>query len=515
LFAAILFALATLPGSASALDTPVLRDVQISASTSSARYKELGPAGGTLTVQLVGRGHVTLTLPPGALFGPTLIGLDPITAIRNLPADKALTAAVRIKPDGLLLARPASLEFAPAKTVPADKQWGATALGDGRNFHAVPLRLTKEPTLLVDDFAVYSLLEAVDGAGDQTTGSGSSASPAAPSRSADLVGEKTTETLQALRARGAIETTPEVRHVRAEADLSSLNELVRPLAASADQSDADFIAAQTAYMTSLRQRLLLGETEAEVTQVATEIGEQLEVPRRHFLERAIADCKAGTGGRGAATRRLIGVVRQLLLMGIYTEETLPPEVQTALENCEAEAKYELEVTGAVHQRTLKPKRNYVVTTVDGTFHMKKRFSGHFTNGALSFAADVRVTWRAASAKAMKDCKADFATTRTKLYLRLNIVYDGRGDAAHVRLFIVPHATPSEVSWSCPDIEGRVKRGFWLGPELFWDQASQRDFELAGENADLATSGTALGDSGGLQFSSSARIRLRRLDSPSP
>ena len=503
-------------GSAAGLDAPVLRDVRVSGAPSSARYKELGPGGGSLTVQLANQSEVTLTIPPRALLGKILIGLEPVTAIGNLPRNRVPLAAVRIKPDGFMLVRPATLGFTARKTVSIEKQWAATARADGREFHAIPLRLTTQPVLRVDDFGLYAFLEAVDTPGRDWRGQATNASsaPPVPSRSTDLVGATLTETLQRFRSQGVRESAPEVQTTLASADLDYLNKGVKPLIERAGESDAAFQAAMTAYMTWLRARLLLGDDEEEVTRIGLELGKELDGARQQFIQRAIADCRKGTGGRGAATRRLMAVVRQLLLTGVYTEDTLPREVQVALENCESEAKYELEVLGSVHQR-VRPKSKYLVTAIDGTFHMKKRFSGRFSDGALSFSADVPVTWRTGSATTIKDCKAAFATSRTKLYIRMNIVYDGRGDAANVRLLLVPHATPSEIAWSCPDIEGRVKRGFWLGSEALWDNSSQRDFELAGENADLATSGTGLGDKGGLRFSSSARIKLRRLDTPAP
>ena len=56
-----------------------------------------------MTVQLANQSEVTLTIPPRALLGKILIGLEPVTAIGNLPRNRVPLAAVRIKPDGFML----------------------------------------------------------------------------------------------------------------------------------------------------------------------------------------------------------------------------------------------------------------------------------------------------------------------------------------------------------------------------------------------------------------------------
>ena len=67
---------------------------------------EIGPDGGTIEVTMQGS-TLTLEVPPGALFDPTLITMTPVS-VTTEAADLRMIGA-RLEPDGLLLMTPATL----------------------------------------------------------------------------------------------------------------------------------------------------------------------------------------------------------------------------------------------------------------------------------------------------------------------------------------------------------------------------------------------------------------------
>ena len=79
----------------------------------------IGPGGGTVSATGADGSTYTLTVPAGALFGPTSITMAPLVTVDGLPFSGGLAAGVDLQPHGLRLNEPATLKFEPASTPPS------------------------------------------------------------------------------------------------------------------------------------------------------------------------------------------------------------------------------------------------------------------------------------------------------------------------------------------------------------------------------------------------------------
>jgi hypothetical protein len=83
----------------------------------------------------------TLTVPAGALLGPTTITMTPVASVPGLPLSGGLAAGVQIEPHGLMLLQPASLEITSPDLGPINQQTAFLFHEGGSDFHLYPMAM--------------------------------------------------------------------------------------------------------------------------------------------------------------------------------------------------------------------------------------------------------------------------------------------------------------------------------------------------------------------------------------
>ena len=95
--------------------------------------------GGSISATGTDGSRFTLVFPSGALTAATQITLTPVSGIVSLPLSGGLGAAVQLSPDGLQLARAATLTIEPARPVPVAEQAAFGWHAAGEDFHLHPI----------------------------------------------------------------------------------------------------------------------------------------------------------------------------------------------------------------------------------------------------------------------------------------------------------------------------------------------------------------------------------------
>lgn len=72
---------------------------------------EIGPAGGSVTVQTQDGLQLTLSIPAGALGADTMVTVSPLLRFDGLPEGVSMVFGVQLSPEGLTLWKPATLEI--------------------------------------------------------------------------------------------------------------------------------------------------------------------------------------------------------------------------------------------------------------------------------------------------------------------------------------------------------------------------------------------------------------------
>jgi hypothetical protein len=90
---------------------PKVLNVSLSLDSTHAASVVVGDAGGTVTAHEADGSTTTLTVPAGALAGDTTITLTPVDSLRGLPKGLKLGAGVQFGPEGLALAKPATVSL--------------------------------------------------------------------------------------------------------------------------------------------------------------------------------------------------------------------------------------------------------------------------------------------------------------------------------------------------------------------------------------------------------------------
>src|SRR4029079_789823 len=110
------------------------------------RIASLGPEGGTLSTTGPDGTAYTLSLPPGALPQPTMVGLAPVTALSTLPNGANLAAGVQFEPEGLRLIVPGTLTIRSPQghlgQAPGFVGWE----GDGEHLHVPAATVADDAT---------------------------------------------------------------------------------------------------------------------------------------------------------------------------------------------------------------------------------------------------------------------------------------------------------------------------------------------------------------------------------
>jgi hypothetical protein len=85
---------------------------RITTEASTSASGTIGVEGGSITTTSTGGVAYTLIVPAGALPGPVLIHMTPVTAVRKFPLSGGLVGGVEFQPSGLEFAQPARLRVA-------------------------------------------------------------------------------------------------------------------------------------------------------------------------------------------------------------------------------------------------------------------------------------------------------------------------------------------------------------------------------------------------------------------
>lgn len=141
---------------------PVTLELTLDSAHSVSRT--MGGRGGTLIATGADGTRYRLRIPEGALQEPTVITMSPVAAVTGLPLGGGSVAAVHLEPDGLRLARPATLSITPATDVPVQEQVAYAYFGNGRDAHRYPLGLERERVeMQVHHFSGYGFGRAAPG----------------------------------------------------------------------------------------------------------------------------------------------------------------------------------------------------------------------------------------------------------------------------------------------------------------------------------------------------------------
>lgn len=97
------------PAPTGALETPHPLTVQVTTDTTMAVSGVIGLAGGQVSTTLPNGASMTLNVPRGALLSSHSITLTPIASIAGFPLHGGVLAGAQLGPDGLLLAKAATL----------------------------------------------------------------------------------------------------------------------------------------------------------------------------------------------------------------------------------------------------------------------------------------------------------------------------------------------------------------------------------------------------------------------
>lgn len=114
----------------------------------------IGPDGGKLKLKSGAGDSFVLTIPPGALLTDTRITATPIASTTGLPDGAGAITGVVLKPDGLELARTATLDITPKTKVPPESRlhWGFYADGSDAFLH-IPVPGSDRIVLPIDHFS--------------------------------------------------------------------------------------------------------------------------------------------------------------------------------------------------------------------------------------------------------------------------------------------------------------------------------------------------------------------------
>ena len=98
-----------------------------------------------------------LDVPAGAVNQTVQLTLTPVTVVTHSPLSGGLVAGVRIAPEGLLLAQPATLTITPPTAPPSSAATGFRFFGSGTDFAMYPLDPGSTSSLHLSELATYGV----------------------------------------------------------------------------------------------------------------------------------------------------------------------------------------------------------------------------------------------------------------------------------------------------------------------------------------------------------------------
>jgi hypothetical protein len=133
---------------------PAPLDLAIMADDGAARTTVIGANGGSLELRNAAGDSFVLTFPEGALLTDTRITATPITESAGLPEGAGPITGLILEPDGLELARTATLEITPKTPIPPESRlhWGFYEDGKDAFLH-IPLQDTDAIVIPIDHFS--------------------------------------------------------------------------------------------------------------------------------------------------------------------------------------------------------------------------------------------------------------------------------------------------------------------------------------------------------------------------
>jgi hypothetical protein len=117
------------------------RNVGMTLDAGRAVTAEMPLAGGTVATSTVTGATLSLGVPGDALVAPTAITITPVRSV-SAPAGVRLLAAAQFGPEGLGLAKPATLTIALPAGIPAQNVHAFGWFGVGGNVHRLPVRVS-------------------------------------------------------------------------------------------------------------------------------------------------------------------------------------------------------------------------------------------------------------------------------------------------------------------------------------------------------------------------------------
>jgi hypothetical protein len=133
---------------------PLPLDLAILGDDALAKEKVIGATGGTLSLANAAGDQFTLTFPEGAFLTSTAIRAIPISTSEGLPDGAGPITGLILEPDGLELARTATLEITPKTPIPPESRlhWGFYEDGKDAFLH-IPLQDTDAIVIPIDHFS--------------------------------------------------------------------------------------------------------------------------------------------------------------------------------------------------------------------------------------------------------------------------------------------------------------------------------------------------------------------------
>lgn len=129
-------------------------DLSITTDEAAEKTTVIGPSGGTLKLKNAAGDAFVLTFPEGALLTSTRLTAIPISETTGLPEGAGQITGLVLQPDGLELARTATLEITPKTPIPPESRlhWGFYEDGKDAFLH-IPVQDTDAIVIPIDHFS--------------------------------------------------------------------------------------------------------------------------------------------------------------------------------------------------------------------------------------------------------------------------------------------------------------------------------------------------------------------------
>jgi hypothetical protein len=287
-------------------------DVSPGLAPDDAASAPIGTDGGRLDAFAADGTLYSLIFPAGALASPTQITMTPLVSLGGSPLGSGLVGGVQLEPDGLELAKAATLVIQGDRIAPGPGQVAFGYHGAGQDYHLEPLYRQPPPELDGQYDPSKSVLVPV------AHFSGTGVQPATDidtvrdlrygaMEARDRLAEQAAKAIQKERD-GGESATPELERVLSD----YLDQVVIPDAAAASFSDALFANGLQSYISWQRQRQLLG-IEGDFAARIAQVEKLLDQAFKALVKRLSDRCRAGDL---AIQTRVLSLERQLQLLGV-------------------------------------------------------------------------------------------------------------------------------------------------------------------------------------------------------